>query len=301
MVHPLLMLLTLVGLTHVLRVLAQRAGPRWGGLLLGMPCTTALALAGTGAERGLGAALGMAETGLLGLAAAVALPVAYMRAVGRGWGPLGAPAAGVAGYGVVAALCGSTGLVGLGVGPLFPLVVVAVLLAWHLAVPLGEGRSAWARKGRKGPDSRLVVIVLRTLVPVACLGAVLLVRDLVGPRWAGFLAPFPGLTLTMLVVTHLETGPVEACKMARTLPPSNLSMVSFFTACRLVGPSLGLGLALVVGYAAALATLLVVERITRRPPAVSWLGSLWPPRPATYRRWVRATPARFAPGFEALA
>jgi hypothetical protein len=304
MSHPLLMLAILVVLTHALRGLARRAGPRWGGLVLGLPCTTVLALASTGAERGLGAALGMAESGLLGLAASVALPVAYMRAIGRGWGTLTAAMAGVAGYAVITVFCGACGLLGLGFGSLLPLAILAVLLAWHLATPVREGPYSWARKGRKARASPWRVVALRTLVPVACFGAVLVVRDLLGTRWAGFLAPFPGLTLTMLVVTHLETGPAEACRMARTLPPSNLCMVAFFGACRLLGPSLGLGLSIAFGYAAALFTLFVVERVTRVTTSSGledllgrWLAE------ATYHRWsrMRMTPSRFVPRFEALS
>ena len=70
--------------TRALREVGRRAGPHRIGLLLGLPSTTALALVACGHERGAGPAVVMADAGMLGLAAAVALPASYARAAEGG-------------------------------------------------------------------------------------------------------------------------------------------------------------------------------------------------------------------------
>ena len=55
------------------------------GWRLGLPCSTAVALVGGGVDRGVDFAVKMSGDSLLGLAGAEALPMAYSRAIGRGW------------------------------------------------------------------------------------------------------------------------------------------------------------------------------------------------------------------------
>ncbi len=76
----------LIVMIHAIRVLGRVAGPRFSGLALGLPSTTAIVLLCCGCECGSGTAIVMAESSLLGLVAAVALPLAYAWAVGAGWG-----------------------------------------------------------------------------------------------------------------------------------------------------------------------------------------------------------------------
>ncbi len=79
----------LILMIHGFRALGRRVGPRYSGLMLGLPSTTAVMLLLCGCERGDAAATRMAEANLLGLVAAVALPLAY--AAGRTAGlPVGA-------------------------------------------------------------------------------------------------------------------------------------------------------------------------------------------------------------------
>ena len=92
----------LVVMIHGFRILGRLAGPRWSALVLGLPSTTAIVLVICGCERGSAAATQMAESSLLGLAAAVALPLAYAQTVRLGWRLPVALAAAVTGYLVVA-------------------------------------------------------------------------------------------------------------------------------------------------------------------------------------------------------
>jgi hypothetical protein len=69
----------------------------------------------------------------------------------------------------------------------------------------------------------------------------------------------------VLAVTHLEAGPAEASRIAKVLPAGNTSTLAFLAAFRLANPEIGLGGGTIAGYAAALASLIVMEGITWRP------------------------------------
>jgi hypothetical protein len=79
-----------------------------------------------------------------------------------------------------------------------------------------------------------------------------------GPQVAGLMSTFPGVTLTVLLLTHIESGPDSAIRMARALPAGNLGMVAFLAAFRFGCPTLGLLWGTVLGYLAALAILAFV-------------------------------------------
>src|SRR4051794_40857658 len=76
----------MLAMTHGFRAMGRLTNPRWAGLALGLPCSTAVALVGGGFDRGAEFAVRMSGNSLIGLAGAVALPLAYSRAIGRGWG-----------------------------------------------------------------------------------------------------------------------------------------------------------------------------------------------------------------------
>jgi hypothetical protein len=240
-------------LTHAVRVATRLAGPRRGALALGLPSTTALALVGCGLEGGSDDAAVMAEACLLGLVAATVLPLAYARVADLRRRPAWAVAAAVASYLLVAGCLGqvpSPGPVGC-----LGLATAAVLMACHLTQRPPGGDDPPSRPA----PSAIRALLLRTSTPAACLLAVTALRDAAGPRWAGLLGPFPGLTLAALVTAHLESGPAEAARMARALPPGNLGTVAFLAAFRFVGPQAGMVQGVMSGYAAALATLVAVD------------------------------------------
>ena len=98
---------TLIAVIHGLRILGRRIGPRASGLILGLPSSTAILLVLCGRERGSAVAVEMADASLLGLIAAVSLPMAYAQAVRRGWGLPAALTAAIAALGYTFRLCGA--------------------------------------------------------------------------------------------------------------------------------------------------------------------------------------------------
>lgn len=245
-----------VAMTHGFRALSRTIGPRWGGLALGLPCSSAIALVGGGCERGVDYSVAMAEASLIGLVGAVAVPLAYAGAIGRGWRIPWPTALAVGAYlaaaTVAGRLCTPGGGASLGVSAFA--VLAATWLATRIAV---THASEWRGSDASTPR----VIAIRTMVPVACLVASTAMGDVSGPGGAGLMSTFPGVTLTVLSLTHLEAGPAEAIRMARALPAGNLGMVAFLAVFRFACPEIGPAWAAAIGYLAALAMLGLVARI----------------------------------------
>ena len=257
----------LIAVVHGLRAVGRRIGPRASALILGLPSSTAIILLLCGQERGGSVAVEMAEASLLGLVAAVFLPMAYAQAVGRGWRLPGAIAASVASYFAVA----------LGLGYLHPgaaseclgISLGAILFAAYLAkrieipdeTPAGDIRSVrWSA-------------LVRTAIPAVYVLVVAIAGSAASPSCAGLISTFPSMSTVLLIVTHLEAGPAEASRIARTLPLANLSTAAFLAVFRFGCPVLGLGWGTLCGYAAALINLAVIE---------------WAPRHVDLRRLIRA-------------
>src|SRR5262249_17508009 len=194
-----------------------------------------------GGEQGCAVAAAMAEASMLGLVAAVALPLAYAQAVRLGWRLAIALPAAVAGYITVASGLGS--IPAPGALECLAISTGAILLASYLA-----GRIGIPRQGRgHDPKSRRWTEALRTPVPAAYVRLVGVVGAAAGPCWAGLLSTFPTMSVAVLVVTPLEAGPAEAGQIAKTLPPANLSTVAFLATFRFGYPVLGLGWGTVCG------------------------------------------------------
>ena len=246
----------MVAMTHGFRALGRISNPRWAGLILGLPCTTAVALVGGGSDRGVDHALAMSGASLIGLAAAVALPVAYTRAIlfklRLPWAIL----AGVGSY-LVVALTVSRLLPGGGearLGIALMAVLAAVFAVGRMPADEGTGEEPMRSLARPISWTRAV----RTIVPVGCLLASLGLGESFGPEVGGLMSTFPGVTLSVLWLTHLESGPASALRMARALPSGNLGMVAFLATFRFACPGLGLAGGTVAGYIAALAMLALV-------------------------------------------
>jgi hypothetical protein len=251
----------LIVMIHGFRVIGRIVGPRWSGLALGLPSTTAIVLILCGAERGSSAAINMADSSLLGLAAAVALPLAYAQAVRLGWRFSASFAAAVAGYFVIALGVGCLPAIGALSRISIAFFVILAATNWARRIPAPECASAGASL------STLQVMAARTAIP-AMYGVMLgIVQWMAGPGWAGLVSTFPSMSLVVLAVTHLEAGPAETSRIAKVLPAGNTSTLAFLAAFRLIGPTLGVCGGTIAGYAAALLALLVIEGFIR-PPAL---------------------------------
>jgi hypothetical protein len=243
-------------LIQIFRALGRCAGPRFSGLALGLPSTTAVVLIFCGCEHGSLTATEMAESSLLGLVAAVSLPLAFTGSVRLGWPLWRTIAASVGGYLAVAATLGCLPAIGA-----LPKVFIAAAALVGAAIWVGRRqRHETAEIGVRVPLSPIRTMVLRMAAPVSYIVLLALFERLAGPGWAGLMSTFPSLSLVVLVVTYLEAGPAEASKVAQVLPCGNSSTLAFLGAFRLVCSEVGVAWATVGGYLAAVAALLLVQR-----------------------------------------
>ena len=287
-----------VALSHWYRNVGRRLGPRWAGLVTALPCSTAVALLGGGSDRGVDYAVAMAGACWVGLAGASALPLGFAAALNAGWGWARAALAGIVSYGLVVLGAGALAeAVGDAVGVALAVMGVATVLAGRIGEP-----NAPRRAGDRALSPRRV-LVLRTVVPAACLAAVIGAGEALGPAVAGRLGTFPAMTLTALLLTNLEAGPVPAARMARALPPGNWAMVAFLAAFIPAAPRFGLLAGTGLAYLAAVACLVLVGRAVNPPILTSLAGMLRARRrqlrPALVAPAWPKLPRRFSPGVEA--
>jgi hypothetical protein len=242
---------------HGFRALGRLAGPRWSALALGLPSTTAVVLFMCGCERGSAAATAMAESSLLGLVAAVALPLAYAAAVRRAQPLAGALATAIGGYLLVASVLGS-------LAPEGPVGRIALALLAIVAA------TSWARMlptplNHHTPEllTGTHAVLIRTAVPMTFSIVLWIVQRVAGPSGAGLVSTFPSMSLVVLAVTHLEAGPAEASRIAKLLPTSNVSTLAFLATFHAISLRIGLMTGMFAGYAAAVLTMIVMERHER--------------------------------------
>ncbi len=209
----------------------------------------------------------MAESSLLGLVAAVSLPLAYAEAVRQRWRLPGAIAAAVAAYLAVASGLGSFHPGGAFESLGFSLFAIAI-------ASYRAGRIEISNETRAGfvASARWSGLV-RTVVPLSYVLLVGIAGEAASPSWAGLISTFPSMSMVLLIVTHLEEGPAEASRIARALPMANLSTAAFLGAFRFSCPILGLGWGMLFGYILALFNLGVLELAARHGSALGTLSS----------------------------
>ena len=207
MIGPFVQITVMVALTHGFRALERRVGPRRSGLFMGLPSTTALTLISCGLERGVDEATFASEACLVGLVAAISLPISYARAVAAGFQVTRAAGSAVLIYVLIAAGLWSLPRAGPGASVLTATAGLAV--ACHLAGKIarnGEGLDHDDGGTAAGPWT----LVGRTAVPVVYVALIRTLRAGAGSVWSGRFITFPGGSLALLVTTHLERGPGPA-------------------------------------------------------------------------------------------
>jgi hypothetical protein len=236
----------MIVVTHTIRQLSDWLGERWGGLLIGLPMSTALTLLYCLWERGPQYAATAAQAGMLGLGATVAFAVAAARCLSRSRRLLAAVAAGTATYVVAALLVRG---VGAWLTPLSMLLSLGLIAAGHRTVrDLGSRSSENVARRQLSPVGKML---LRTAMPVACLTAIFVLVQHADAAWAGLFSTFPCTMLAVLLVTQVEAGPGAAVELLRTYPIGKCSTLAFLGSFALLTPTFGPLAGYAVGYLAA--------------------------------------------------
>lgn len=196
---------------------ARRWGTQIGGLLSGLPVTSALVVLFLSLEQGPGFALQAVPGALAGLAAVQATYLFYYQ-VTRRIGALPGCIAALAVYAAMAALMSHLGWLALSV------VVTLALLALIIVVTSQPAPAA---------DAKVVqlprwVIPMRMLTATALLVAITASAEWLGPVASGLLAPIPVIAWPLAVFAHVQGGHHELGAIVRGNAIGGVGVLGFY-------------------------------------------------------------------------
>ncbi|WP_460415715.1 hypothetical protein [Pseudomonas sp. microsymbiont 2] len=235
---------------------SRRWGGLLGGLLSGLPITSALVMTFLSLEQGPGFALGAVPGALGGLAAVQATYTFYLFATRRiGIGPA-VPLA-VLFYGAAAYAFTHWG--GLYLSIAVALLLIAVLIHASGREPRPD---TLAR-----PRHRYWEIPLRMVSATTLLMVTTSLASWLGPATSGMLAPIPVIAWPLVVFAHVQGGRAGMAAMVRGNAIGAVGVIAFYLT--MAGLLERLGIAVAIGLAMAVAVLLTVALAAalRRAPA----------------------------------
>jgi hypothetical protein len=227
-------------------LVAQKWGPRVGGLLMGLPLTTGPIFLLLAIDQGPHFAAGAAVGILFGLVGLAAFAVAYAAASSRtGWvTSLASATAAFFAFSAAARRLGSD-------------VVIAGLAAW-VAQILAVSLLRRPELGIAGAAPPWWDLLVRMLAVAALTLAITTAAARLGPMLSGIVGTYPVAITVMITFTHRQFGRNAALAMLRG---SVLSWISFESCFLTIGFSLealGTALAIGLGALAAVATSVLV-------------------------------------------
>lgn len=224
---------------------SRRWGGLLGGLLSGLPITSALVMTFLCLEQGTAFALGAVPGALGGLAAVQATYTFYLlatRRLGIGWAVLLAMLC----YGV-AAYAFTHG------GNLYLSIAVALVL-------IGVLIRASGREPRPDtlvrPRHRFWEIPLRMVSATSLLMVTTSLANWLGPATSGMLAPIPVIAWPLVVFAHVQTGRAGMAAMVRGNAIGAVGVIAFYLV--LAGLLDGWGVAIAISLAMLCAVILTV-------------------------------------------
>lgn len=244
--HFLLKLVLTPLIIGVSTLVSRRWGETIGGLMIGLPLTSAPVSIFFALEQGTTFADQAALSAILGLIPVVVFCVSYVLAA-RSLGWIQAAAISIGAY-LVAVL---------GMSMLTPGLLPDLLL-----VPLALTAGLWIL-GKANAEIKPIVspwwdIPLRMLIAASILVLITTGASFLGPKWSGLLSPFPVFTFVMAFFTHSQGGSAAVGRFIRGVMRGLFGYLLFF----LVVSQLVSRVNLVVVYSLATAAALTVNGLS---------------------------------------
>lgn len=237
---------------------ARRWGGLLGGLLSGLPITSAGVMLFLTLEQGQGFALNAVPGALAGLVAVLAAYLAYFELTRQrsAWvGGLGA-----LGCYAVTATVFSQG------GPWLLYVAAALLLITGLVKSTGREPAPPLSRHLRSPAW---VIPLRMLAATLLLLVVTASAHWLGPRVSGMLAPVPVIAWPLTVFSHIQGGRGELAAVVRGDAIGAVGVLAFYLLLRTVLGEWGVALTFLGAVSLAVAVTLGLARLLNRPATAS--------------------------------
>lgn len=224
---------------------SRRWGGLLGGLLSGLPITSALVMAFLCLEQGSGFALGAVPGALGGLAAVQATYAFYLFSTRRLSITAAVPLALMC-YGVAAYSFTHIGGLPLSIGVALALIVVLIHASGQEPAPDTLAR----------PRQRIWEIPLRMVSATSLLMVTTGFASWLGPAASGMLAPIPVIAWPLVVFAHVQGGRAGMAAMVRGNAIGAVGVIAFYLS--LAGLLERLGMALTFGLAVVLAVVITV-------------------------------------------
>ncbi len=200
----------------VATLISRRWGERIGGLMIGLPLTSAPVSIFFALEQGRSFAASAAKNAMFGLIPVAVFCIGYAFAAKKfSW----------AASAVFSAFCYLLAVVGISLLNL-DLAVTLILVVGTLITAIliiGKPMAGVSKMGTPWWD-----IPLRMVVATTLLWLITTTASLLGPRWSGLLSPFPIFTFVMATFSHSRIGPNSAWKLLRGVLVGLFSYVAFF-------------------------------------------------------------------------
>jgi hypothetical protein len=209
-----LLLTPLIIITATL--VARRWGERIGGLMIGLPLTSAPVSVFFAIEQGQRFASNAARGSMLGLIPVAAFCVGYVRSARK------FPWYLAAGLSTAIYLLTVWGMSF--VSPGLGWIVVAVITGLGLALVLIGRQDAQVQT----MSSPWWDLPMRILIATSILILITTAAGSMGPKWSGLLSPFPIFTFVMVTFAHSQAGPAAAGRLIRGVLTGLFAYLAFF-------------------------------------------------------------------------
>jgi hypothetical protein len=230
-------------------LVARRWGENIGGLLIGLPLTSAPVSIFFALEQGNRYAAGAAQGAMLGLIPVVVFCTGYAFTARPARSSLpGKPLPWQ-----VPALAG----IGLYLGAVWGMSLIAPPLGWTVLMVAAFLLTGQMLLGKPGKGARTLStpgwdlplrVIFATLLLLGITGA----AGVLGPKWGGLLSPFPIFTFVMAVFSHRQGGPGAAVRLMRGVLSGLFAYLAFFLVVTLLVERQPLALVYLLAACAAL-------------------------------------------------
>jgi hypothetical protein len=257
-------ILTSILVVVVLSLIAERIGPRFAGIVAGYPLGAAISLFFIGLEIDPEFASRSAIFTAAGLAASVAFVGGYL--LGLHWAEdRSRPTAlilsilpALAAYALAALLISAVPISRISATAIAFLSIVAADRFFR-TIP----NALIAQKIRLS----FSVTLLRAVFAAAVILAITTAAGAVGSRWAGLFSAFPITMLPLLIIIQITYRPAHVRTIIRNVPRGLGSLLAYTLTVSMAYPRMGIAWGTLLGYLAAPAYLIVLERVKLRVPA----------------------------------
>jgi len=240
-----------------LSFLAEKTGPKYAGIISGVPTGTAIILFFFGLEQGPVFAAESSVFNLVGMVSMQVLLLLYyffslrlkkLELVGSS----------------VAAIIGFTCVAFILKQFQFTLLLAAAVAIISIPIFSLIFRKVSDTKIKNRVKMSSFVFLFRAIVAAAIILAVTETANLVGPQWAGLFSAFPTTLFPLILIVHYTYDKSHVHTIIKNVPKGQLAMVIYIISLFFTYPAYGVYLGTVISYALVIIYLVIYFLLTKK-------------------------------------